>query len=157
MDVFLPLAIGVRMAWGFFREVTTMDNTVYGRRAWLRIMYLYTVIGAGGFGFGILFFPGLVQTLFNMPPQDPSIFKLVGSFMFAAGLIAIPALLFPMKFVGLLMLQLFYKPVWIALVALPLFLKGQFPLYVVAITIIFVSYIVGDLIAIPFRHVFSKS
>ena len=134
-----------------------MDSTALVRRGWLRIMYLYTLVGAGGFGFGILFFPGPVQTLFRMPPQDPAIFKFVGSFLFASGLIAIPALLFPLKFVAILLLQLVYKPVWIALVALPLFLKGQFPLYVVAITVIFIAYIVGDFVAIPFRHLFSKA
>jgi mannose-6-phosphate isomerase-like protein (cupin superfamily) len=40
---------------------------------------------------------------------------------------------------------------------LPLFLKGQFPFYVVFMTAVFITFIVGNLIAIPFRYLFSKS
>lgn len=133
-----------------------MDSTVTVRRSWLRIMYIFTILGAGGFGFAMLFLPGSVQALFRFPPQDPAVFKLFGSFLFASGLLAIPALLYPLKFVPLLMVQLVYKPVWIVVVALPVFLKGQFPFYVVAMTLIFVTYIVGDIIAIPFRYQFSR-
>lgn len=133
-----------------------MDSSIPARRSWLRIMYLYTIVGAGGFGFAMLFLPGAVQTLFRFPPQDPAAFKLFGSFLFASGLVAIPALLFPLKFVPLLLVQLVYKPVWIVLAALPVFLKGQFPFHIVAITLVFVTYIVGDIIAVPFRYLFSK-
>ena len=40
--------------------------------------------------------------------------------------------------------------------AVPLFLKGQFPLYIVTIPAVFLVYIVGDLIAIPWAYLFSK-
>jgi hypothetical protein len=56
----------------------------------------------------------------------------------------------------LLLLQLIYKPIWLAFFAIPLFIKGQFPLYVVFISAVFVTYIIGDLIAIPFSYLFSK-
>jgi len=39
--------------------------------------------------------------------------------------------------------------------AVPLFLKGQFPLYIVTIPAVFLVYIVGDLIAIPWGYLFS--
>jgi hypothetical protein len=126
------------------------------RWGWLKAMYIYTLLGAGGFGLAMLVFPNSVQTALRFPAQDPAVFKLYGCVLLAAGLIAIPALRFPLKFVPLLLLQLIYKPIWIVLAALPLFLEGQFPLYVVAITIIFSIYIVGDLIAIPYRYLFSK-
>jgi hypothetical protein len=126
------------------------------RWGWLKAMYIYTVVGAGGFGLAMLVSPSAVQTALRFPAQDPAVFKLYGCVLLAAGLIAIPALRFPLKFVPLLLLQLIYKPIWIILVALPLFLKGQFPLYVVALTVIFSIYIIGDLIAIPFPYLFSK-
>jgi len=69
---------------------------------------------------------------------------------------AIPALRFPLKLVPLLLFQLVYKPIWLAVVAIPFFLKGQFPLYVVVISAVFLSYIMGNLIAIPFSYLFSK-
>jgi hypothetical protein len=112
--------------------------------------------GAGGFGSAMLAFPKTVQTLLRCPAQDPVLFKAYGAVLFAAGLMAIPALRAPRKFIALLLLQLVYKPIWLAVAAIPLFLKGQFPLYVVVIAVVFLTYIVGDLIAIPFSYLFSK-
>ncbi len=133
-----------------------MENARFIRYGWLKAMYLYTVVGAGGFGLAMLVFPRAVQSAFRFPPQDLAVFKLFGSVLVAAGLIAIPALRSPLKFVPLLLLQLVYKPVWIAAAAVPVFFKGQFPLYLVVITVIFITYIIGDLVAIPFAYLFSK-
>jgi uncharacterized membrane protein len=91
-----------------------------------------------------------------LPAQDPVVFKLYGSVLLASGLAAIPALRSPLKFVPLLLLQLIYKPIWLAIVAVPLFLKGHFPLYVVMFSVIFLTYIIGNLIAIPFSYLFSR-
>jgi hypothetical protein len=55
-----------------------------------------------------------------------------------------------------LVLQLVYKPVWIGGVLVPAALRGRFPFYVAFFGGIFVTYIVGDIIAIPFGHVFRK-
>ena len=43
-----------------------------------------------------------------------------------------------------------------AYVILPLLLTGKFPTYALLFTTIYVSYIIGDLIAIPFSYVFAK-
>jgi hypothetical protein len=133
-----------------------MDNNYHVRRGWLKAMYLYTLIGAGGTGFGMVFFPDVMQSTLGLPAQDPVVFKLYGSVLLASGLAAIPALRRPLKFVPLLLLQLIYKPIWLAVVAVPMFLKGQFPLYVVMFSAIFLTYIIGDLIAIPFSYLFSR-
>jgi hypothetical protein len=133
-----------------------MNTTVSVRWGWLKGMYLYTLFGAGGFGFAMLFFPAGIQSLLRFPVQDPVVFKLYGSFLFAAGLSAVPALRSPLKFIPLLLVQLIYKPIWLVTAALPLFLKGEFPLYVVILSVIFLTYIIGDIIAIPFAYLFSK-
>ena len=62
----------------------------------------------------------------------------------------------PVKYAPVLLLELIYKPIWLAAVALPIFLKGLFPFYVVAMSVIFVTFIVGDLIAIPFAYLLRK-
>ena len=90
-----------------------MDSTASVRWGWLRGMYLYTLFGAGGFGFAMLFFPAGIQSFLRFPAQDPVVFKLYGSFLFAAGLVALPALRSPLKFIPLLLVQLVYKPVWL--------------------------------------------
>lgn len=133
-----------------------MSDVASVRTGWLKAMYLWTLVGAGGFGSGLLAMPGKIQGILRMPPQDPVMLKAYGCVLLASGLLAILALGSPLKFVPLLLLQLVYKPIWIAAVAVPLFLKGQFPLYVVAITGVFLTYIVGNLIAVPFRAFFSK-
>jgi hypothetical protein len=137
-------------------EVAIMEDNARIHRGRLRAMYLYTIFGAGGFGFAMLAFPSAVQSIFQFPAQDPVVFKLYGSVLLASGLAALPALRSPLKFVPLLLIQLIYKPAWLAVAAIPLFLKGQFPLYVVAISVVFLTYIVGDLYAIPFDDLFSK-
>ncbi len=133
-----------------------MENNPSVRWGWLKAMYVYTIFGAGGFGLAMLLIPGRLQSAFRFPPQDPVVLGLYGSFLFASGLIAILALRSPLKFVPLLLIQLVYKPIWLASFAIPLFIKGQFPLYVVFISAVFVTYIIGNLIAIPFSYLFSK-
>lgn len=34
------------------------------RWAWLKGMYIYTIVGAGGFGLGIIFIPGFMRSFF---------------------------------------------------------------------------------------------
>jgi len=133
-----------------------MENAASVRMGWLKAMYLWTLVGAGGFGLAILAMPGKVQAILRFPPQDPVTLKAYGCVLLASGLLAIQALRSPLKFIPLLLLQLVYKPIWIAVVAVPIFLEGRFPLYVVTITGVFLTYIVGNLIAIPFRSFFSK-
>jgi len=126
------------------------------RWAWLRLMYLYTFIGAGGFGFSSLFFPEKIQAMLDLPPQDPAVWGLYASCALAMGLLAILALRSPLKFAPLLLVQLVYKPVWIVFAALPAFIHGHFPLHILVLTGIFVTYIIGDLIAIPFSYLLAK-
>ena len=133
-----------------------MSDEIKIRWGWLKAMYIYTIVTAGGFGLAMLATPGLLQSMVGFPVQEPATLKLYGSIVLGAGLAAIPALLYPLKFVALLLLQLVYKPIWIAIAALPFFLKGQFPLYIVVITATFIVYIVGDLVAIPWAYLFAK-
>lgn len=133
-----------------------MDTNTPIRYGWLKGMYTYTLLGGGGTGLAMLVMPGTFQSALGYPPQDPVVFGLYGSALLASGLIAIPALRWPLKFLPLLLLQLVYKPVWLGAIAVPLFLKGQFPLYVVFISAIFVTYIIGNLIALPFSYLFSN-
>ncbi len=119
-------------------------------------MYIYTIIGAGGFGLGMLLFPGIIQSLFRFPAQDPIIFGITGSVYAGFGLVSILGLRSPLKFVPILLLQLCYKSVWLLGVIIPLLVSGRFPLYAMSLLLIFVTYIIGDCIAIPFSYFFSK-
>lgn len=133
-----------------------MDTSTQIRWGRLRFMYVYTIVGAGGFGVGMLFIPDVVKSIMGFPPQDPVVFGITASVYTAFALLSILGLRSPLKFAPVLLLQLVYKTIWLAGVVLPLLLSGRFPLYATTVLVIFVSYIIGDLVALPFSHLFSS-
>ena len=126
------------------------------RWGWLKFMYIYTIVGAGGFGLGIIAVPEVIKSVFSLPDGDPITLGITGSVYLSFGLLAILGLRAPLKYVPILLLQLSYKVVWFVGVILPLLVAGKFPTYAIAIAVIFATYVIGDLIAIPFSYVFGK-
>lgn len=126
------------------------------RWGWLKGMYIYTIAGAGMVGLGMLVVPDVIRSVFMWPANEPISFGIVGSMYVAFGLLAILGLRAPLKFVPLLLMQLFYKSLWFIAVLLPLVVAGHFPAYGITIVVIFITYIIGDLIAIPFSTVLAK-
>jgi len=126
------------------------------RWGWLKIMYVYTIVNAGGFGLGMIFIPDFITSMFEFPSQDPIVFGAFGCMLIASGILAIFGLRSPLKFVPLLLFQLFYKSIWFIAVLLPFLLTNELQMYVVVFIGVFASYIIGDLIAIPFSYIFAK-
>ena len=133
-----------------------MSQDIKVRRGWLKFMYWYTIFGAGVFGLFIVIVPETVRTLFGWPPQDPIVYGVTGSVWLAFGLLSILGLKSPLKFVPVLLMQLCYKLIWFIGVVFPLLVSATFPAYAILHVIVMASYIIGDLIAIPFAYVFSK-
>ncbi len=134
-----------------------MDRNNNIRWSWLKFMYVYTIVGAGAFGLGILAIPDVMRTIFGWPNSDQIIaFGVTGSVYFSFALLSMLGLQSPLKFAPLLLLQLTYKVVWFVGIVLPLLLTGKFPTYALVFTAIYMTYIIGDLIAIPFSYVFAK-
>lgn len=133
-----------------------MDKDFNVRWKWLKGMYIFTIIHAGGSGLGIILMPGFVRSLFGWPDQDPIVFGICGSVWVGFGLLSILGLRSPLKFSPLLLLQLTYKVVWFIGVFLSLLIAGGFPAYAVGYVFFFTVYIIGDLIAIPFPYLFAK-
>jgi len=126
------------------------------RWGWLKGMYIYTIVGAGGVGLGIIFMPDVMRSIFGWPGQDPIVLGVCGSVYFSFALISILGLRSPLKFSLILLLQLTYKVVWFIGVILPTLIAGKFPTYAILYVVIYATYIIGDLIAIPFSYVFAK-
>ncbi|UCG06155.1 MAG: hypothetical protein JSV83_19930 [Desulfobacterales bacterium] len=126
------------------------------RWGWLKIMYWYTIFGAGGFGLVIIVIPNVMRSTFGWHTQDPIVYGVAGSVWMAFGLLAILGLRSPLKFVPILLMQLCYKSIWFIGVVFPLLATGKFPLYAILHVVVMASFIIGDLIAIPFSYVFSK-
>jgi hypothetical protein len=127
------------------------------RRRWMRFMYLYTILGAGGCGLGIVIVPEVMKGVFRWPGDEPIALGIVGSVYVAFGVLSVLGLRDPLKFVPVLLLQLCYKSVWFAAVVLPLLIRGRFPDYGLVTAAIFATYIVGDLIAIPFPYLLARA
>ncbi len=133
-----------------------MSTQLKARFGWIKFMYIYTILGAGGAGLGMLFAPGLTKSLFKFPSQDPVVFGIVGSIYVAFGVLSILGLRSPLKFTPVLLLQLCYKSIWMIFVIVPLFIAGTIEMYAVMLVVVFSTYIIGDLIAIPFSYIFKK-
>ncbi len=133
-----------------------MTQEIKVRTGWLRGMYIYTIVGAGGFGLGMLLAPEVMTSFFGWPAEEPIALGIVGSVYAAFGLLSILGLRSPLKFLPVLLLQLCYKSIWLLGVIVPLLLADQFPDYGILFVVIFASYIIGDLIAIPFAYLFSS-
>ena len=52
--------------------------------------------------------------------------------------------------------QLFYKSIWLAGVILPMLVSGNFPGYGIFSVAIFLTYIVDDILSIPFSYIFAQ-
>ena len=133
-----------------------MSKDINVRWGWLKGMYIFTIIHAGGSGLGLILIPGTVRSIFGWPSQDPIVFGICGSVWMAFGLLSILGLRSPLKYSPVLLLQLSYKVVWFIGVLLPVVIAGRFQVYVIAYVVFFAVYIMGDLIAIPFSYVFAK-
>jgi hypothetical protein len=133
-----------------------MPEEIKVRWGWLRFMYIYTIVGAGGFGLGMIFVPEVIKTAFRWPVEEPIAFGIVGSVYVAFGILSILGLRSPLRFVPVLLLQLCYKSIWLIGVILPMLITGRFPPHAVLMVIIFATYIIGDLIAIPFSCILAR-
>jgi len=126
------------------------------RWGWLKGMYIYTIISVGLLGLGMIIIPEKIKSLLGWPVEEPIVFGIVGSIYLSMGLLSIFGLRSPLKFVSVLLLQLFYKSILFVGVLLPLIVTNKFPSFAIPMTIIFSTYIIGDLIAIPFSYIFAK-
>ncbi len=127
-----------------------MEGTEAVRTAWLKVLYWYTILGAGLVGLCVLLVPATFAKALGMPGQDPFILGVAGGVWLASGIVSIWGLGSPLAFAPIFLLQLGYKTLWLLCVFLPQAVRGALPLYSWVLAVIFVSYVVLDLIAIPF-------
>jgi hypothetical protein len=131
-----------------------MATEIQVRWGWLKFMYVLTVLIAGPFGLGIVFAPDFVRSVCRMPSQDPVVFGITGSVYLAFALLSLLGLRSPLQVSPVLLLQLAYKVIWLFAVVVPLSLRGEFPTWAILYLVIFIVFVIGDIVAIPFRYVF---
>ncbi len=127
------------------------------RIGWLKGMYIYTIVGAGLSGLFMVILPKKMIALNNFAPQDPIMFGIVASVWLAFGILSIFGFRSPLKFIPVLLMQLFYKSIWVIGVIVPLWIQGNLSSSDIPTIVVMLTYIIGDLIAIPFPYFFSKN
>ena len=133
-----------------------MSKATAIRWGWLRFMFAYTIVGAGGAGIGMVFAPDLVKSVTGWPGKSYLLLGLAGSVYLAFALVSVLGLRSPLKLAPVLVVQLVYKAIWILAVAVPSLIRGYAPTYLIVTAVVFVTYIIGDLIAIPFPYLFAR-
>lgn len=132
----------------------TVEPTV--RTNWLRVMYAANVLFAV-FGLAVIALPDTMRALLGVPAGDPIHFGIAaGAVPFAFGLAGVLGLRAPLKFSPVLGLQVAYKGMFLLGVVLPLVVAGELPAFAVPLAGLFLIFIVGDLIAIPFPYLLSQ-
>ena len=124
---------------------------------WMKFMYIYNAATAGLLGLAIILIPRSLIVFFRIPDQEPMVFGIIGSIYVSLGALSLLGFRSPLKFAPILLLQLLYKVVWIVAIIPLLAVTGQVSIFSILLTVIFFTYIIGDLIAIPFPYLFSKN
>ncbi len=122
---------------------------------WLRVLYWYTILGAGLAGLCLLLAPAAFARTLRMPEQDPFVLGVAGSLWLAFGVVAVLGLGSPLAFAPIFLVQLGYKTLWLVCIFLPNVFRGVVPLHSCILAAIFASYVLLDIVAIPFRRLAS--
>ena len=124
----------------------------------IKVMYWMNVVVAGFAGVLILFVPGKAKEIFEVASDaDPLLFGFQGAVPLAFCLVSIIALKYPLRFVPVLFLQLIYKGLYLILVHGVLLVQGNYPENGITELVIFVVFIIGNAVAIPFKQLFAAA
>ena len=110
----------------------------------LRLLYLLNFVGLGSMVWPAVLFPDEPLGL-----MDGVAFSFWAAFSALMGL----GLRYPLQMLPLLLLQLFYKVIWLLAVALPLHSAGQWDPRAAGLTRTFVLPVVLDVLVIPWAYV----
>jgi len=136
--------------------LSTENEKIKVHPNWLRFMYAYTIVVGGVFGLAFLIMPSTASSLLGFPEEEPIMAGLASSVGVAFAILSIAGLRSPLKFSPVLLLQLTYKVIWFIAVIIPKLAVGQLPSYAIMSSVLYASFVIGDLIAIPFRHLLAK-
>jgi len=133
------------------------DTEFEVRENLLKFMYLWTFGIAGIIGMLMIFAPAWSMEVLLLPPQDSIMYGVLGSLWMAFGLVGLLGFFVdPVKYVPILMVQFTYKVIWYIAVVLPVAITAGLQFHAILMVIVFATYVVGDIFAIPFKYLFQK-
>ena len=122
----------------------------------LKIMYILTIVIAGGFGIMMLIAPSFVMALMSQPAVDLYFYGFAAAIWTTFGLLAILGLRDPIKYMPILLFQIIYKLIWIFAVFLPNVLVDGARFDTIFLLLVFILFIVGDFLTLPFKELLEK-
>jgi len=122
---------------------------------WLRFMYAYTILSGGILGFALLVAPSAMLPALGVPTEEPFLAGMVYSVWLAEGILSAIGLRYPVKFAPVLLVQLTYKLIWLVTIIIPHMVTEQLPMFAVTMSAVYITFVIGDIIAIPWRHIFT--
>ncbi len=122
----------------------------------LKIMYILTIVLAGGIGLMMLISPSFAMALFSQPAQDLYLYGVAAAVWTAFGLLAILGLRDPIKYMPILLFQFIYKLIWLFAVFLPNVIIDGVRFDTITVLLVFLLFIVGDFLTLPFKDLLEK-
>jgi hypothetical protein len=123
---------------------------------WLRVMFAVNIFLTGGLALLLIVAPNTAATLFSSPAQEPLFSGYASSYMLGIAIFSIAGLRSPLKFSPLLFLQAIVKIIWFIAILVPVMAAGPLSTYGIGLAVMFIPYIIGDLIVTPYRYIFKK-
>ena len=120
----------------------------------LKLMYILTIILAGGIGLMMLISPSFAMALFSHPTQDLYTYGIAAAVWTTFGLLAILGLRDPIKYMPILLFQFIYKLIWIFAVFIPNVVVDGVRFDTITVLLVFLLFIVGDFLTLPFKELF---
>ena len=124
---------------------------------WLRFMYAYTIVVAGAIGLLFLIIPSTMLSILGVPTQEPIVAGALYSVFLAFSIVSIFGLRSPLKFAPVLLPQFTYKVIWFISVIAPKAVSGGLPPFAITMSILWAPWVIGGLIALPWKYLFAKS
>jgi hypothetical protein len=132
----------------------TEKNKVHPK--WLQFMFGINIFVVGGLALTFLIGRQSALTYFGFPTEELILAGYAPSVMLAFAIMGIIGMRFPVKLSPVLMMQATVKIIWFLAIFIPQLATGSIPGFAVMLAATFIPLIIGDLIAVPWKHLFAK-
>lgn len=124
----------------------------------MQIVFAANVLVAGIVGFLGLFYPELAARTVFQSPNAPGVgTSVTGAFWLAIALLSLPGVFFPLQLSAILLVQLLYKGLWLAVIAVPALLNGSGAQLPVGMAVFFAVWVVVIPVVYPWGLLFRSS
>jgi hypothetical protein len=134
-----------------------MEAHLSNRTRLIQGLYAANIVGAGVPGALTTFAPTLAESVLFWSPQDPTVLSILGSIWLAIGITSILGLRYPQRLLGVFVVQLIYKTIWLATFALPAIVRGTFRPEAWVMVGIFLALIIGVIAIVPLRTLLGET